>query len=125
MIYEMIYIHTPFQAEYTSKIFQHIMASEKYLVFKGSPDPHFETLVRGLLCSNPSFRLGNLSSGINGLIDSPFFADLDWKAVYNHTAHAPYVPPIKDASDSSNFGSYEEEKNIPIYTGTQEHFRGF
>lgn len=122
LIYEMIYNHTPFQAEYTSKIFQHIVASERYLKFglKGSEDTI--SIIRGLLCPNPSFRLGNLSAGIKGIMDHSFFADVDWGVMCRRQVEAPYKPIIKGNNDASNFNIYEEEGKIPQYTGSEEHF---
>jgi cGMP-dependent protein kinase len=124
-IYEMTHIHTPFQAEHTSKIFQKVMASEKHLVFKVAPNAEFQALVKSLLTPNPAFRLGNLNSSVVGIMEHAFFKDFDWKAIYRKTAPAPYVPVIKDSADSSNFGNYGEDKPTPEYKGPSEHFADF
>jgi protein kinase A len=121
----MIYSHTPFQAEYTSKIFRHIIASEKYLRFGLKGSEGTVAVIRGLLCPNPSFRLGNLSAGIKGIIEHPFFSDTDWSALAKRQTPAPYVPHIDSLADSSNFGAYEEETSIPYYDGSQEYFDSF
>ena len=125
LIYEMIYSHTPFQAEYTSKIFRHIIASEKYLRFGLKGSEGTVAVIRGLLCPNPSFRLGNLSAGIKGIIEHPFFSDTDWSALSKRQSPAPYVPHIDSLADSSNFGAYEEETSVPYYDGSQEYFDSF
>jgi serine/threonine protein kinase len=121
----MIYSHTPFQAEYTSKIFQHIVSSERYLKFglKGSEDTI--SIIRGLLCPNPSFRLGNLSAGIKGIMDHSFFTDVDWQIMCRRQVPAPYVPVIKNVSDSSNFSIYDENNEIPLYSGSEDYFDTF
>ena len=82
-------------------------------------------VIRGLLCPNPSFRLGNLSAGIKGIIDHPFFNDIDWQALSKRQSVAPYVPIIAGDGDSSNFGTYEEEASIPEYAGSQDYFESF
>ena len=117
--------HTPFQAEYTSKIFQHIVASERYLKFglKGSEDTI--SIIRGLLCPNPSFRLGNLSAGIKGIMDHSFFENIDWQCVCRKQWPAPYVPVIKGDMDSSNFSTYDEDNKVPHYAGSEEFFDSF
>ena len=125
LIYEMIYSHTPFQAEYTSKIFRHIIASEKYLRFGLKGSEGTVAVVRGLLCPNPSFRLGNLSAGITGIIEHPFFNEIDWQQLSKKQSTAPYIPTIGSLADSSNFGTYEEDPYIPEYTGSQEYFETF
>ena len=58
-------------------------------------------------------------------MDHPFFSDADWKALYRKSAPAPYIPVIKDASDSSNFGTYGDDKPIPDYKGDQNFFIDF
>ena len=125
LIYEMIYSHTPFQAEYTSKIFRHIIASEKYLRFGLKGSEGTVAVVRGLLCPNPSFRLGNLSAGITGIIEHPFFNEIDWQELSKKQSIAPYVPTIGSQADSSNFGTYDEETYVPEYLGSQEYFDTF
>ncbi len=125
LIYELYLARTPFQADYTTKIFQNIIAADRVLAFPPKMDPLHVALIKKLLSVNPAFRLGNLSGGIEDIISDPFFADLDWNAVVNRTLLAPYVPPINDALDSSNFDDYEEEEAVPEYVGTQEHFENF
>jgi len=58
-------------------------------------------------------------------MEHPFFRDVDWRAIYHKTQAAPYVPVIKDAADSSNFGQYEEDKPVQHYTGSEQYFRDF
>ena len=60
-----------------------------------------------------------------GIMDHPFFSDTDWKALYRKSSPAPYIPLIKDAADSSNFGSYGEDKPIHDYKGDQNFFVDF
>eukprot|EP01035_Chromulina_nebulosa_P025917 gene25917-33876_t len=106
LIYELFLARTPFQADYTTKIFQNIIAADKVLEFPAGMDPQHVALVKKLLSVNPSFRLGNLSGG-------------------NKTIPAPYSPPMKNALDSSNFEQYEEADEIPHYDGNQEPFANF
>lgn len=125
LIYELYYGRTPFQADYTTKIFQNIIAADKVLAFPGRADAQHSALVKKLLSTNPAFRLGSLSGGVEDIIKDAFFASSDWPSVSAQKAPAPYVPPIGDALDSSNFDAYEEEESIPEYIGTQEHFEKF
>ena len=125
LIYELYLARTPFQADYTTKIFQNIVAAEKTLAFPPKMDPLHVTLIKKLLSVNPAFRLGNLSGGVDDIIRDPFFASVDWNAVSNRQVRAPYVPPIGNSLDSSNFDDYEEDDNIPDYHGSQEFFDGF
>ncbi len=124
-IYELYLARTPFQADYTTKIFQNIVSSEKTLSFPAKMDPQHVALVKKLLSVNPAFRLGNLSGGVDDIIRDPFFSTVDWQAINRKEVKSPFVPVINNASDSSNFDQYEEDNSIPVYTGTQDHFKGF
>jgi serine/threonine protein kinase/CRP-like cAMP-binding protein len=125
LIYELWLARTPFQADYTNKIFQNIVAADKVLAFPRGMDPQHVTLIKKLLTVNSAFRLGTLSGGIDDIIRDPFFSTVDWNAITQQSMPAPYVPPISGGLDSSNFDDYEEEENIPEYMGTQEHFENF
>lgn len=126
LIYELYLSRTPFQADYTTKIFQNIVAADKNLTFPPKMDPQHVALIKKLLSMNPAFRLGNLSGGVDDIIHDPFFQNgVDMEGIKNRQVKAPYVPPIKNASDSSNFDDYEEDNSIPKYSGNQEHFSQF
>lgn len=125
LVYELFLARTPFQADYTTKIFQNICASERSLVFSSKMEPSHVNLIKKLLVVNPVFRLGNLIGGVDDIIHDPFFDGFDWAAVENRTAKAPYVPPVNDQMDTSNFDEYDEDDNVPDYQGSQEFFDGF
>lgn len=125
LIYELYLSRTPFQADYTTKIFQNIIAADKVLTFPPRMDPQHVALIKKLLSVNPAFRLGNLSGGIEDIINDPFFQSVHWPSIIDQSAPSPYCPPIGDALDSSNFDDYEEEESVPEYVGTQEHFEKF
>ena len=62
---------------------------------------------------------------MSDIINDPFFAGFDWEGLKAGTMKSPYSPPVKDASDTSNFDDYDEETNPSIYTGSQSIFEGF
>lgn len=125
LIYELYLARTPFQADYTTKIFQNIIAAEKVLAFPRGMDPQHVALIKKLLSFNPAFRLGTLSGGIEDIIKDPFFSTVDWNGIIAGEVASPYAPPISGGMDTSNFDDYEEEEGIPDYVGTQEHFENF
>lgn len=125
LIYELYLSRTPFQADYTTKIFQNIIAADKVLTFPPRMDPQHVSLIKKLLSVNPAFRLGNLSGGIEDIISDPYFNDLNWNGIKEQSISAPYIPPITNNMDSSNFDEYDEADGIPEYLGTQEHFENF
>lgn len=125
LIYELFLARTPFQADYTTKIFQNICSSERSLVFSTKMETSHVNIIKKLLVVNPVLRLGNLSGGVDDIINDPFFDSLDWNSIINRGARAPYIPTIDGQLDTSNFDEYEENDRIVPYTGTQDHFIGF
>lgn len=124
-VYELYLARTPFQAAYTTKIFQNIVASEKCLAFPARMDPQHVALIKKLLNPNPAFRLGNVSGGVDDILRDPFFSSIDWNGLGEKTVTAPYMPQVNDTLDASNFDTYEEEDVIPTYTGSQDAFVAF
>lgn len=125
LVYELYLSRTPFQADYTTKIFQNIVAAEKNLTFPPKIDPQLVSIVKKLLTINPTFRLGNLNGATQDIMNDPFFSTIDWNALKQRTVRAPYTPPIGNPLDSSNFDEYEEEDYVGDYVGSQEHFNNF
>jgi len=124
-VYELYLARTPFQADYTTKIFQNIVASEKTLAFPARMDPQHVALIKKLLNPNPAFRLGNVSGGVDDILRDPFFSTVDWNGLDQRAIPAPYVPPITGTDDASNFDQYDEEDMIPPYTGPNDVFSSF
>ena len=125
LLYELTVASTPFQADYTTKIFQNIVNSEKILNFPARMDPLQVSLIRKLLNTNPAFRIGNLSGGVGDIMRDPFFSLTDWNALQQGAVKAPFKPDVKDTLDASNFDAYDEDPNIPAYNGRQDIFNGF
>jgi len=125
LIYELYLARTPFQADYTTKIFQNIVNSEKCLKFPDRMDAPQKNLIRKLLHTNPAFRMGNLSGGIDDIMRDPFFSTFDWNSLQQCAMPAPYKPPVTSDLDATNFDAYDEETDIPPYTGKQDIFAAF
>ena len=124
-VYELYLARTPFHADFTTKIFQNIVASEKTLSFPARMDPQHVALIKKLLNPKPAFRLGNVNGGVDDILRDPFFSSIDWNGLDQRIVPAPYVPPVGGALDASNFGEYAEEDNIPPYSGSQDVFSAF
>lgn len=125
LLYELLMGKTPFAADYTTKIFQNIVASEKVLRFPAGCDRLLADMVRRLLNPTSAVRLGNLHGGIGDLMKDPFLASYDWAALEARQIRSPYSPPVKDALDASHFDHYDEEIQPPTYHGNQALFEGF
>jgi cGMP-dependent protein kinase len=125
LVYELFLGRTPFQADYTTKTFQAIVASDKNLTFPQGMTPLHVSIIKKMLSANPAFRLGNLSGGVEDIMSDPFFNDMDWTALTKQEIQAPYIPPIKNATDTSNFDQYDEDDGVTPYDGDQGTFADF
>jgi serine/threonine protein kinase len=65
---------------------------------------HAATVVRSMLIKNPRARLC-CRSGVEELKSLPFFASLDWTALYEKRISMAYLPELKGVEDVSSFES--------------------
>jgi len=73
-------------------------------------------LIERLLHPNPTLRLGNLKEGPHGIRDHPWFqTSFNWDDLESKKLEAPYIPPIRDELDVSNFDNYEEDDRVMKY----------
>ena len=61
------------------------------------------------LVADPKKRLGCLKNGPADIKNLSWFKGLDWKELESKNMPAPWVPPIKSATDDSNFDEFEDE----------------
>lgn len=65
--------------------------------------PAFRSVVSGLLLRLPAGRLGMGKSGARDIKQHPWFADVNWSAMAQQRARAPYIPRVDDISDLRHF----------------------
>ncbi|KAJ8608326.1 hypothetical protein CTAYLR_009416 [Chrysophaeum taylorii] len=133
LIFELLAGRTPFADSSQPEIYRKILSAKKILDSKSRLWPKgfasdAKDLVQKLAKTEPIYRLG-----ADDAKDHPWFASLDFKALYKADLEAPYVPRIKDALDTSNFLPCEEDddddddnnnngKKVARYTGKQDVF---
>jgi serine/threonine protein kinase len=73
--------------------------------------PSAKDLIRKILVRDPNMRLGCLARADLDLRDHPWFGQhMDWSQLYRKEIPAPWVPPVRDPFDGSNFGRWEHPK---------------
>lgn len=111
LIYEMLAGYPPFFDENPFNIYEKILANR--LVFP----PHFHAdakdLIKKLLNTDRSRRLGNLSGGALDVKNHKWFRGVDWNLLLTKTIRAPNVPEAKFAGDTRNFENYPEIQQTP------------
>lgn len=75
--------------------------------FPSDMDPDAQSLISGLCTVNPNHRLGNLSGGVDRVKSHPFFAPIDWDAVYYRKVKGPIIPKLLHPADTSCFENYD------------------
>lgn len=75
--------------------------------FPSDIDPDARSLISGLCTVNPTHRLGNLSGGVDRVKSHPFFAPIDWDALYYRKVKGPIIPKLLHQADTSCFENYD------------------
>jgi len=81
-------------------------------------DRDLKTCVEALLSKDTSKRLGLLRGGTSDVKDHAFFKrpkQADWASLRSCQEKTPWRPPLKSATDTSNFDPYEEDDYVEPY----------
>jgi cGMP-dependent protein kinase len=127
LVYELLVGTTPFQDQQQPKIFEKIIHCDKHLHFPEDFDVDARDLIKRLLTPNPALRLGALAGSVQDIMDHSWYraASFNWEHLMQKRLVAPYIPPINDPLDTSNFDPYPEDDRVTPYRGPAEHFEGF
>ncbi len=75
-------------------------------------NPILHDFVEKLLTKNPVQRLGMSRRGGQDIVDHPWFSGFDWQRLLRKELSAPWVPPIKNPMDTSNFDPFDDPEVI-------------
>ena len=106
LIFEMVVGQPPFYAEDPMEVYEKILTGNPVM-------PSFFTrnlsdLVKKLLRSQQSKRLGNTRGGTSAVIKHKWFSSFDWASLENRDMKPPYEPTVKSIDDISNFDTFDE-----------------
>ncbi|KAL7419351.1 cytochrome c oxidase subunit 1 [Cryptotrichosporon argae] len=104
LAFEMLAGYPPFFDESPMGIYEKILRNE--IAFPGHIDPYAKDLIRGLLTTDRSKRLGNLRGGAQDIRDHPWFSGVEWGQLERKGIGAPIVPRVGNSGDSQNFQRY-------------------
>jgi len=85
---------------------------------KNIRDRDLKSCVEGLLSKDTSKRLGLLRGGTTDVKKHPFFkrpSQAEWNSLRSCKEKTPWRPPLKSATDTSNFDPYEEDDYVEPY----------
>jgi serine/threonine protein kinase len=131
LIYELIFGVTPFYGEEPMDIYERILAHENEDDLK-FPDEdligeHGASICRKLLHPKRTRRLGNILSGVSGVMFHPFFKEFDWNSLQNKRMKPPHVPGELDLSEYNSEMSNGGVKNsfVADFESNEEDYSGW
>ncbi|KAI2636940.1 hypothetical protein GGS26DRAFT_462108 [Hypomontagnella submonticulosa] len=130
LIYQMLLQQSPFRGEDEDEIYDAILADEPLYPIHMARES--VSILQKLLTRDPDQRLGSGPTDAQEVMSQPFFRTIVWDDIYHKRVAPPFMPTIKNATDTSNFDS-EFTSVTPVLTpvqsvlsqAMQEEFRGF
>jgi len=126
LIFEMLAGYPPFYDENPFGIYQKILAGK--IDFPRQFDSKAKDLVKKLLTSDMSKRLGCLRNGAEDIKKHKWFGKSDWNAVYNMTIPPPFIPEVSGDGDTHHFDPYPDsvdDMSVPLTGKDRQLFSQF
>lgn len=126
LVHEMCAGETPFQDYGTDQmtLFKAIVRGKKKVSRRLSEE--CQDLVKQILVTKSSHRLGCLAGGDKDIREHPWLADVNFTKLVQKKFRAPWKPDIKDALDVREFDNWDHmntpDHNAPLSTKEQLQF---
>lgn len=112
----MLLQQSPFRGEDEDEIYDAILADEPLYPIHMPRDS--VSILQKLLTREPDQRLGSGATDAQEVMSQPFFRNINWDDIYHKRVAPPFMPQIKNATDTSNFDS-EFTSVTPVLTPVQ------
>ncbi|KAL7294389.1 hypothetical protein TKK_0012394 [Trichogramma kaykai] len=126
LMYEILVGHPPFQDNEKIILYSKILKGfDSSRVYGGVLRKPAENLIRSLLRTDPSRRLGNLRAGTADIRKHKWFKDFDWDSIQDMSLPSPVIPTIQNHLDTRNFEKYpcnDEDFAEPEFSGWDKDF---
>lgn len=106
LVYEMLVGYPPFEGPDPMALYKTIVKGE--VPYPKRLGQLCVDVIRGLLTSDQTERLGNLKGGADDVKKHSFFKKISWPSLLLKKIEAPYKPTISSAMDASNFDAFED-----------------
>ncbi|CAD8161756.1 unnamed protein product [Paramecium octaurelia] len=111
ILYEMLAGIDPFNDEDPMAIYQKILKGK--VKFPKNFDNDAKELIKSLLVSDVSKRLGNLKNGANDIKQHKWYQTLNWDSLIKKQMRPKYIPSVRSENDTSNFADYPDSTELP------------
>ncbi|XP_063688261.1 cAMP-dependent protein kinase catalytic subunit alpha-like isoform X2 [Bolinopsis microptera] len=117
LLFEMVCGHPPFYSENPMEIYKQALEAKVRFSCKLTKD--CKELIRMLLMTDPTKRVGNLRKGVKEIVEHNFFKRLNLADIFDQKIRAPFVPELEGPGDTANFDDYDE---APLLTKEDDEF---
>ncbi|MCQ2821111.1 MAG: protein kinase [archaeon] len=135
LIFEMLFGLPPFYCDNNERMYQLIIHSEVKFPKKIPASDNVKDFIKKLLNKNPEKRLGSIND-FEDIKKHPFFSGLNFDDLLERKIKPPFVPVLKDRTDTRNFdqeftsenvddASLIPEKGLQNIKENQDKFEGF
>ena len=112
LIYEMTAGTPPFYAEDPMEVYEKILSG--HVTIPSNFSRGLGELVKKLLKTYQSKRLGRTKGGASSVMKQKFFSGFDWNSLLERKLEVPLKPNVTSMDDASNFDRYEDDEDLPI-----------
>uniref|UniRef100_G0U334 Protein kinase A catalytic subunit n=1 Tax=Trypanosoma vivax (strain Y486) TaxID=1055687 RepID=G0U334_TRYVY len=126
LLFEFIAGYPPFYDDTPFRTYEKILSGR--FRFPSWFDSRARDLVKGLLQTDHTKRLGTLKGGVADVKSHPYFHGANWEKLYGRMYPAPIPVKVRNPGDTSNFERYpesEEDHNQPLSPAQQAEFSDF
>ena len=116
LIYQMLLQQSPFRGEDEDEIYDAILADEPLYPIHMPRDS--VSILQKLLMREPELRLGSGPTDAQEIMSHAFFRNINWDDMHDKKVTPPFIPQIKNPTDTSNFDS-EFTSVTPVLTPVQ------
>lgn len=116
LIYQMLLQQSPFRGEDEDEIYDAILSDEPLYPIHMPRDS--VSILQKLLTREPELRLGSGPTDAQEIMSHAFFRNINWEDVRAKRVPPPFIPTIKNPTDTSNFDS-EFTSVTPVLTPVQ------
>ncbi|XP_063903791.1 cGMP-dependent protein kinase 1-like [Zophobas morio] len=107
LVFECLSGDLPFTGKNKYETYTNILKGIDTVVFPENLTENATSLIKSLCKEDPSKRLG----GLNDIKQHEYFSEFDWEALVARTLAPPVLPQVKNATDSSNFVSSDDDES--------------